>query len=107
MQTSAWQHDGELTQTVPWFSSNESALRATIADLMRNPGIRSVSFQEPRSQLLIRFDRSITNAETIRASSLGKHGPLARSAHSLERDAMRWGPTASKVLIKLATVLAG
>ena len=47
MQTSAWQHNGELTQTVPWFRSNDNALRATIADLMERPGVRSVSFQEP------------------------------------------------------------
>ncbi|MEY4577756.1 MAG: hypothetical protein RL701_2459 [Pseudomonadota bacterium] len=103
MQTIAWQQDGELTQTVPWFGSNESALRATIADLMQSPGVRSVSFQEPRNQLLVRFDRSVTNAEAIRTGSLGKPG---RTGHQVGADAVRWAPTASKVLLALATALA-
>jgi len=103
MQTIAWQQDGELTQTVPWFGSNESALRATIADLMQSPGVRSVSFQEPRNQLLVRFDASVTNAEKIRGGAFGKP---TRMGPGMVDDAVRWGPTASKVLIKLATVLA-
>lgn len=102
MQTVAWQQDGELTQTVPWFGSNESALRATIADLMQSPGVRSVSFQEPRNQLLVRFDTSVTNAEQIRHHSLG--GGV--KAHDVAMgEAVRWAPTASKVLLKIATAL--
>jgi hypothetical protein len=103
MQTSAWQHNGELTQTVPWFRSNESALRATIADLMERPGVRSVCYQEPKSQLLVRFDRSLTSADKLRATA------LCRTPHFLESvatDAVRWAPTASKVLLTLATALA-
>jgi hypothetical protein len=105
MQTIAWQQDGELTQTVPRFGSNESALRATIADLMQSPGVRSVSFQEPRNQLLVRFDRSVTNAATIREDAFGK--PARRGGHGMMDDAVRWGPTASKLLLKLATALVG
>ena len=103
MQTSAWQHNGELTQTVPWFRFNESALRATIADLMERPGVRSVSYQEPKSQLLVRFDSSLTSADKLRATA------LCRTPHYLDsvaKDALRWAPTAGKVLLTLATVLA-
>jgi hypothetical protein len=103
MQTIAWQQDGELTQTVRWFSFNDSALRATIADLMQRPGVRSVSFQEPRSQLLIRFDSTVTSAAEIRA------GALSASTHASSpalNDAMKWAPTASKILLKLATAIA-
>lgn len=103
MQTSVWQRDGELTQTVPWFRSNESALRATIADLMQSPGVRSVSFQEPRNQLVVRFDASITSAATIRDGTFGKP---TRTGSGVVDDAVRWAPTASKVLLKLATALA-
>ncbi|MET0388089.1 MAG: hypothetical protein ABW321_19110 [Polyangiales bacterium] len=104
MQTSSWQQqDGELTQTVPWFSSNESALRATIADLMQSPGVRSVSFQEPRRQLLIRFDRTVTSAGEIRAASLHP----VRVDHTMGDDAVRWAPIACSALLKLATALAG
>lgn len=102
MQTIAWQQDGELTQTVPWFGSNESALRATIADLMQSPGVRSVCFQEPRNQLLIRFDSSVTSAKTIRSGSLGMG---VKPSDVMGDEAVRWAPTASKVLLKIATAL--
>jgi hypothetical protein len=102
MQTWQQQQDGELTQTVPWFSSNEPALRATIAQLMQSPGVRSVSFQEPRSQLLVRFDSSVTTAGAIRAGSLCNE----RVSHAMGDDAVRWAPIAGRALLKLATVLA-
>ena len=103
MQTSAWQQDGELTQTVPWFRTNETALRATIADLMQSPGVRSVCYQEPKSQLLVRFDKSLTSADKLRATTWG------RTPHVMDAvatDAVKWAPTASKVLLTLATALA-
>jgi hypothetical protein len=103
MQTIAWQQDGELTQTVRWFSFNDSAFRATIADLMQRPGVRSVSFQEPRSQLLVRFDRAVTSAAEIRAGALSAHTHAANPALN---DAVKWGPTASKILLKLASAIA-
>lgn len=103
MQTMAWQQDGELTQTVRWFSFNDSALRATIADLMQRPGVRSVSFQEPRSQLLVRFDSAVTSAAEIRAGALSAHTP---ALHPVVSDAVKWVPTASKILLKLASAIA-
>jgi hypothetical protein len=103
MQTIAWQQDGELTQTVRWFSFNDSALRATIADLMQRPGVRSVSFQEPRSQLLVRFDTAVTSAAEIRAGALSAHTQPANAALN---DAVKWAPTASKIILKLASAIA-
>jgi len=103
MQARAWQHDGELTQTVPWFSSNENALRATIADLMQSPGVRSVSFQEQKSQLLVRFDRSVTTEGQLRAAALNRSGLPYKA---IANDAVRWAPTAGKVILSLAAALA-
>jgi hypothetical protein len=103
MQTIPWQQEGELTQTVPWFSFNDAALRATIADLMQHPGVRSVSFLEPRAQLLVRFDRAVTSAAEIRSGALGGH---ALPKNSAVDDAVRWGPTAGKILLKLASAMA-
>lgn len=101
--TIAWQQDGELTQTVRWFRFNDSALRATIADLMQRPGVRSVSFQEPRAQLLVRFDSRVTSAAEIRAGALAAHSPAASSALN---EAVKWAPMASKILLKLASAMA-
>jgi hypothetical protein len=103
MQTIAWQQDGELTQTVPWFSFNDAALRATIADLMQHPGVRSVSFLEPRAQLLVRYDRAVTSADEIRSGALG--GSVLPKNAAVD-DAMRWAPTAGKLLLKLASAMA-
>lgn len=103
MQTIAWQQDGELTETVPWFSFNDGALRATIADLMQRPGVRSVSFQEPRAQLLVRFDNAVTSAAEIRSTTFTSP---ALAKNPALNDAVRWGPTASKLLLKLARAMA-
>jgi len=103
MQTSAWQQDGELTQTVPWFRTNETALRATIADLMLSPGVRSVSYQEPKSQLLVRFDRALTSADKLRAAAWGRTPNIL---DTVATDTIKWAPTASKVLLTLAAALA-
>jgi hypothetical protein len=105
MRTNVQHHqDGELTQTVRWLSFNESALRATIEELMHSPGVRSVSFQEPRAQLLVRYDAALTSASAIRQGAL-RAGP-ERHSESIN-DAVRWAPTASKYLLMLATALAG
>jgi hypothetical protein len=104
MRTNVQHPDGELTQTVRWLSFDDSALRATIADLMHSPGVRSVSFQEPRAQLLVRYDSALTSASELRLGAL--RGP-ERAGHASVNDAVRWGPMASKYLLKLATVLAG
>jgi hypothetical protein len=104
MQARAWQQNAELTQTVPWFSTNESALRATIADLMQSPGVRSVSFQEEKHQLLVRFDRAVTTEAALRAATLNR---LTVPSDVIANDVIRWSPTASKALIKLAIALAG
>jgi hypothetical protein len=103
MQPIARQQDGELTQTVRWFRSNDSALRATIADLMQRPGVRSVSFQEPRAQLLVRFDSSVTSAAEIRAGALAARSPAVNPALN---DAVKWAPIASKILLKIASAMA-
>ena len=103
MQTSAWQEQGELTQTVPWFSTNESALRATIADLMESPGVRSVSFQDQKHQLLVRFDRSVTTEAKLRAAALNRK-LFGRTV--IANDVVRWAPTAGKVILQLAVALA-
>lgn len=103
MQARAWQHNGELTQTVPWFSTNETALRATIADLMESPGVRSVSFQDQKHQLLIRFDRSVTTEATLRAAALSR---TLLGNQVIANDVVKWAPAASKALIKLAFALA-
>lgn len=103
MQASAWQEHGELTQTVPWFSTNESALRATIAELMESPGVRSVSFQDQKHQLLVRFDRSVTTEAKLRAAALNRK-LLGRAV--IANDVVRWAPTAGKVILKLAVALA-
>lgn len=103
MQARAWQQAGELTQTVPWFSTNENALRATIADLMQSPGVRSVSFQEQKGQLLVRFDRALTSEGKLRAATLTRTG-LANPM--IANDAVRWAPTAGKVILSLAAALA-
>lgn len=103
MQARAWQHNGELTQTVPWFSTNETALRATIADLMESPGVRSVSFQDQKHQLLIRFDRSVTTEATLRAAALSR---TLLGSQVIANDVVKWAPAASKALIKLAFALA-
>jgi hypothetical protein len=104
MQARAWQQNAELTQTVPWFSTNESALRATIAELMESPGVRSVSFQDQKHQLLVRFDRAVTTEATLRAATLNRH---TLPSEVIANDVIRWSPTASKALIKLAIALAG
>jgi hypothetical protein len=103
MQARAWQHNGELTQTVPWFSTNETALRATIADLMESPGVRSVSFQDQKHQLLVRFDRSVTNEAKLRAAALNR---TLLASDVIANDVVRWAPTASKALLKIAIALA-
>lgn len=103
MQARAWQQHGELTQTVPWFSTNESALRATIADLMESPGVRSVSFQDQKHQLLVRFDRNVTTEAKLRAAALSRT-LLART--EIANDVVRWAPTAGKVILSLAVALA-
>jgi hypothetical protein len=103
MQARAWQHNGELTQTVPWFSTNETALRATIADLMESPGVRSVSFQDQKHQLLVRFDRSVTNEAKLRAAALNR---TLLASEVIANDVVRWAPTASKALLQLAIALA-
>jgi hypothetical protein len=103
MQARAWQQDGELTQTVPWFSTNESALRATIADLMESPGVRSVSFQDQKHQLLVRFDRSVTTEAKLRAAALNRQ---LLSGHVIANDVVKWAPTAGKVILTLAVKLA-
>ena len=103
MQTIAWQQDGELTETVPWFSFNDAALRATIADLMQRPGVRSVSFLEPRAQLLVRFDNAVTSAAEIRSSTFSSS---ALANNPAMNDAVKWAPTASKLLLKLARAMA-
>jgi hypothetical protein len=103
MQARAWQHNGELTHTVPWFSTNETALRATIADLMESPGVRSVSYQDQKHQLLVRFDRSVTNEAKLRAAALNR---TLLASDVIANDVVRWGPTASMALLKLAVALA-
>jgi hypothetical protein len=103
MQVRARHQDGELTQTVPWFTSNDNALRATIAELMQSPGVRSVSYQEQKSQLLVRFDRAVTTEAKLRAAALNR---TALASRALGNDAVRWAPTAGKVLLSLATALA-
>jgi len=103
MNTDAWRN-GELTQTVPRCSSDEATLRTTISDLMSSPGVRSVSYLEPSNQLLIRFDQAVTSAAAIRSSALSKG---ARPNHSAVDEAVKWGPTASKVLLRLASALVG
>lgn len=103
MQARVWQRDGELTQTVPWFATNDNALRATMADLMQSPGVRSVSFQAQKSQLLIRFDRSVTSEAQLRSAALNRTN---HASHALGTDAVRWAPTAGKVLLSLAAALA-
>jgi hypothetical protein len=103
MQARAWQQNGELTQTVPWFSTNEGALRATIADLMESPGVRSVSFQDQKHQLLVRFDRGVTNEATLRAASLHRS---QLPSEIIANDVVRWAPTAGKVILQLAVALA-
>jgi hypothetical protein len=103
MQARAWQHDGELTQTVRWFGTNDNALRATIADLMQSPGVRSVSYQEQKSQLLVRFDRAVTNEAKLRAAALNR---TLLASHAIGNDAVRWAPTAGKLLLQLAVALA-
>lgn len=103
MQARAWQQNGELTQTVPWFSTNESALRAAIADLMESPGVRSVSFQEQKHQLLVRFDRELTSEAKLRAATLNRH---TLPSADIANDVIRWSPTASKAILKLALALA-
>jgi|GEM_PF-6456154 len=103
MQARAWQHNAELTQTVPWFSTNETALRATIADLMESPGVRSVSFQDQKHQLLVRFDRSVTTEAKLRAAALNR---TVLGNQVIANDVVKWAPTASKALIKLAFALA-
>jgi hypothetical protein len=102
MQVSAWQN-GELTQTVPWFSTNENALRATIADLMESPGVRSVSFQDQKHQLLVRFDRNVTTEAKLRVAALNR----SLLGHTeIANDVVRWAPTAGKVILSLAVALA-
>jgi hypothetical protein len=103
MQARAWQVHGELTQTVPWLSTNESALRATIADLMESPGVRSVSFQDQKHQLLVRFDRTVTNEAKLRAAALNR---CVLGHPVIANDVVRWAPTAGKVLLSLAVALA-
>lgn len=103
MQARAWQQNGELTQTVPWFSTNESALRAAIADLMESPGVQSVSFQEQKHQLLVRFDRAVTSEAKLRATTLSRH---TLPSDDIANDVIRWSPTASKAILKLAVALA-
>lgn len=103
MQARAWQQNGELTQTVPWFSTNETALRATIADLMESPGVRSVSFQDQKHQLLVRFDRKVTNEAKLRAAALNR---TLLGNQVIANDVVRWAPTAGKVILSLACALA-
>jgi hypothetical protein len=103
MQARAWQQNGELTQTVPWFSTNETALRATIADLLESPGVRSVSFQDQKHQLLVRFDRAVTNEAKLRAASLNR---AALGSEVIANDVVRWAPTAGKVIFSIAVALA-
>jgi hypothetical protein len=91
--------NGELTQTAPWLRSNTSELRATMAELMLSPGVRSVSYQEPRGQLLVRFDAAVTDVRAIRRHALGSHVMSVDNG----ADAMRWAPTAGKLLLHLAT----
>jgi hypothetical protein len=102
MHTNVQRQDAELTQTVRWLSFNDSALRATIAELMHRPGVRSVSFQEPRAQLLVRYDRTLTSADEIRAGAFGCGERHAAGSD----DALRWAPMASKYLLRLATALS-
>jgi len=101
MNTNAWQN-GELTQTVPRCGEDEATLRMTISDLMSSPGVRSVSYLEPSNQLLIRFDQEVTSAAAIRANALSKG---ARAHYGAVDEAVKWGPTASKVLLRLASAL--
>ena len=103
MQARAWQQNGELTQTVPWFSTNESALRATIAELLESPGVRSVSFQDQKHQLLVRFDRSVTTEAKLRAAALNR---VVLGNQVIANDVVRWAPTAGKVILSLAVALA-
>ena len=103
MHARAWPQAGELSQTVPWFSRDDNALRATIADLMQSPGVRSVSYQQQKHHLVIRFDREITSEAKLRAAALNR---TLFSNYAIANDAVRWGPTAGKVILSLAVALA-
>jgi hypothetical protein len=65
--------------------------------------VRSVSFQDQKHQLLVRFDRTVTNEAKLRAAALNR---TLLASEVLTSDVVRWAPTASKALLQIAIAFA-